>query len=179
MNNSRASERYAKSLLTLSIDENLLRDVKSDIDMLMGIFSRSREISNLYINPIIPIHHKVEISKQLFENKINKLTLNLLLNVIYRKRDSLIESIFLKFIELYNLYKNIVESSITTTTELDDITLDYIKSFSEKISNKKVSLMQNIDKNIIGGFNLKIGDKMYDCTISSKINELKKQLINK
>ena len=61
MNNSRASERYAKSLLTLSIDENLLRDVKSDIDMLMRIFSSSREISNLYINPIIPIHNKVEI----------------------------------------------------------------------------------------------------------------------
>tara|TARA_B110000014_G_scaffold47721_1_gene31572 strand:+ start:1663 stop:2202 length:540 start_codon:yes stop_codon:yes gene_type:complete len=178
MNNSRASERYAKSLLTLSIDENLLGDVKSDIDMLMRTFSSSREISNLYINPIIPIHHKVEITKQLFENKINRLTLNLLLNVIYRKRDSLIESICLKFIELYNLYKNIVESSITTTTELDDITLDDIKIFAEKVSNKKVSLAQNIDKNIIGGFNLKIGDKMYDCTISSKINELKKELIN-
>ena len=148
MNNSRASERYAKSLLTLSIDENLLRDVKSDIDMLMRIFSSSREISNLYINPIIPIHNKVEISKQLFENKINKLTLNLLLNVIYRKRDSLIESICLKFIELYNLYKNIVESSITTTTELDDITLDYIKIFAEKeISLDEIKKLLSDQKN--------------------------------
>jgi len=100
------------------------------------------------------------------------------LNVIYRKRDSLIESICLKFIELYNLYKNIVESNITTTIKLDVITLDYIKSFAEKVSNKKVSLIENIDENIIGGFNLKIGDKMYDCTVSNKINELKKQLIN-
>ena len=46
------------------------------------------------------------------------------------------------------------------------------------IAGKEISLENTIDKDILGGFNLKIGDKMIDCSVSSKINELRKKLIN-
>ena len=178
MRNNRASERYAKSLFQLSIKDNLLNDVKSDIDYLKKLFSSSREISQLYINPIIPIYHKIEITNRIFEGKINDLTLRMMLYVIYRKRDNLIENILLKFNEIYNDYNNIVESEIITTSKLDDENLEYIKSFARKITKKNIFLKEKIDNNIIGGFNLKVGDKMYDCTVSKKIKEIKKILIS-
>ena len=178
MKNNRASERYAKSLFQLSIKDNLLNDVKSDIDYLKKLFSSSREISQLYINPIIPIYHKIEITNRIFKGKINDLTLRMMLYVIYRKRDNLIENILLKFNEIYNDYNNIVESEIITTSKLDDENLEYIKSFARKITKKNIFLKEKIDNNIIGGFNLKVGDKMYDCTVSKKIKEIKKILIN-
>ena len=178
MRNNRASERYAKSLFQLSIQNNLLNDVKSDIDYLRKLFSSSREISQLYTNPIIPIYHKIEITNKIFEGKINDLTLRMMLNVIYRKRDNLVENIFLKFNEIYNEYTNIVESEIITTSKLDDENLEYIKNFARKITKKNILLKEKIDNNIIGGFNLKVGDKMYDCTVSQKIKEIKKILIS-
>ena len=178
MKNNRVSERYAKSFFQLSIQDNLLNDVKSDIDYLKKLFSSSREISQLYINPIIPIYHKIEITNRIFKGKLNDLTLRMMLNVIYRKRDNLIENILLKFNEIYNDYTNIVESEIITTSKLDDENLEYIKSFARKIIKKNIVLKEKIDNNIIGGFNLKVGDKMYDCTVSKKIKEIKKILIN-
>ena len=48
MQNTRASVRYAKSLLTLSIEKKVLDVVKADIDMVCKSFDESREISNLY-----------------------------------------------------------------------------------------------------------------------------------
>ena len=57
MKNSRASERYAKSLLQLALEKKILKEVRSDIDLLVSIFGKSREISNLYLSPIIPIKH--------------------------------------------------------------------------------------------------------------------------
>ena len=102
----------------------------------------------------------------------------MMLNIIYRKRDNLIENILLKFNEIYNDYTNIVESEIITTSKLDDENLEYIKSFARKITKKNIFLKEKIDNNIIGGFNLKVGDKMYDCTVSKKIKEIKKILIN-
>ena len=48
MQNTRASVRYAKSLLTLSIEKNVLDEVKADVDMVCKSFDESREISNLY-----------------------------------------------------------------------------------------------------------------------------------
>ena len=120
----------------------------------------------------------MSVTKKIFENKININTLNLMLNIIYRKRDSLMEAVFSKFIELFNHHNNIEESFITTTYKLDEKTLDEVKKFAKKFSDKEISLKHNINKEIIGGFNLKIGDKMIDCTVSSKINNLRKKLIN-
>ena len=102
MGNNRASERYAKSLLMLSIDEKITEEIKGDIDLIIDSFSKSREISSLYLSPIIPIKHKISITKKIFTGKIHNHTLNLLLNLIIRKRDSLIETILSKFNELYN-----------------------------------------------------------------------------
>ena len=47
-----------------------------------------------------------------------------------------------------------------------------------KIIKKNIVLKEKIDNNIIGGFNLKVGDKMYDCTVSKKIKKIKKILKN-
>ena len=178
MGNNRASERYAKSLLMLSIDERITEEIKGDIDLIIDSFSKSREISSLYLSPIIPIKHKISITKKIFTGKIHNHTLNLLLNLIIRKRDSLIEAILSKFDELYNAYMNIEESSITTTFNLDQKSLDVVKSFAEKITDKNIILENNINKEIVGGFNLKIGDRMIDCTVSSKLKNLRKKLIN-
>ena len=178
MKTTRASERYAKSLLTLSIENNVLNKVKVDIDMLGKSFNESREISNLYLSPIIPIRHKLNITNKIFKGKVNENTLNLLLNLISRKRDNLIESILRKFNELYNAHKNIEKSLITSTFSLDDKTLGVVKDFAEKLTKKKISLVNIVDEAIIGGFNLKIGDRMIDCTVSNKLKELRKKLIN-
>ncbi|PDH43624.1 MAG: ATP synthase F1 subunit delta [Rhodothermaeota bacterium MED-G18] len=178
MINTRASERYAKSLLSISIDENLVDEIKSDIDLIKKSFEESREISNLYSSPIIPINNKVKITQKIFEGKLNKYTLNLLYNLIYRKRDNLIITILEKFKELYNFQMNIEESTISTTFDLDSKSLDIVKQFAKKVTGKKITLENTIDKNILGGFNLKIGDKMIDCTVSNKISELRKKLIN-
>ena len=178
MINTRASERYAKSLLSISIDENLVDEVKSDIDLIIKSFDESRDILNLYSSPIIPINNKIKITEKIFDGKLNKHTLNLLYNLIYRKRDNLIITILEKFKELYNIHMNIEESVISTTFELDNESLDVVKGFAKKVTGKKIILQNTIDKNVLGGFNLKIGDKMIDCTVSSKLNELRKKLIN-
>ena len=178
MINTRASERYAKSLLSISIDENYVDEVKSDIDLIIKYFDESRDILNLYSSPIIPINNKVKITEKIFDGKLNKHTLNLLYNLIYRKRDNLIITILEKFKELYNIHMNIEESVISTTFELDNESLDVVKEFANNVTGKKIILQNTIDKNVLGGFNLKIGDKMIDCTVSSKINELRKKLIN-
>ena len=178
MINTRASERYAKSLLSISIDENLVDEVKLDIDLIIKYFDESRDILNLYSSPIIPINNKIKITEKIFDGKLNKHTLNLLYNLIYRKRDNLIITILEKFKELYNIHMNIEESVISTTFELDNESLDVVKGFANRVTGKKIILQNTIDKNVLGGFNLKIGDKMIDCTVSSKINELRKKLIN-
>ena len=147
MKNTRASERYAKSLLMLAIEKKILDKVKADVDLISKSFEDSREISNLYLSPIIPINHKLSITKKIFKGEVNEHTLNLLTNLVLRKRDNLIESILHKFNELYNAQMNIEESLITTTFDLDQKSLEVVKDFAEKITNKNISITKflNLD----------------------------------
>ena len=52
MLNTRASERYAKSLLSLSIDKNIVAEISSDIDLLIKSFEDSREVV-IYIQALL------------------------------------------------------------------------------------------------------------------------------
>ena len=92
MKNTRASERYAKSLLMLAIEKKILDKVKADVDLISKSFEDSREISNLYLSPIIPINHKLSITKKIFKGKVNEHTLNLLTNLVLRNFKSLFKS---------------------------------------------------------------------------------------
>ena len=76
MKNTRASERYAKSLLTLSIEKKILDKVKNDVDLIVSSFENSREISNLYLSPIVPINHKLSITKKIFNGKVERVLHN-------------------------------------------------------------------------------------------------------
>ena len=60
--------------------------------------------------------------------------------------------------ELYNQHMNIEESVISTTFSLDKETLDVVHDL-KKLQVKKFSLRIHSDKDILGGFNLKIETK--------------------
>ena len=87
-------------------------------------------------------------------------------------------TIMLKYKELYNDHMNIEESVISTTFNLDEKTLNVVEEYAKKVSGKDIHLENTIDNSLLGGFNLKIGDKMIDCSVSSKIAQLRKNLIN-
>jgi F-type H+-transporting ATPase subunit delta len=48
----------------------------------------------------------------------------------------------------------------------------------KEFSNKKITIQNIVDPNIIGGFVLRIGDKQYNASVASKLGELKRQLMN-
>ena len=77
----------------------------------------------------------------------------------------------------YNIEKGIQEATITTAFDLDE---DLKKKFSEIVSElssgKTVDLGVKINTDIIGGFQLKVGDLQIDESISSKIRKLKLEL---
>ena len=74
-------------------------------------------------------------------------------------------------------YKGIVKVDITTAVPIAKENLEKITKKIENIENKKVVINKNIDKNILGGIVIRIGDKLIDGSTKNKINLLSEQLI--
>jgi F-type H+-transporting ATPase subunit delta len=159
MADSRVASRYVKSLLGLAEEQKALEQVHTDMQLFASVCSSSREFVNMLRSPIIKHEKKRDILEAIFKSKVHKLTMAIIDMLTKKNREPLLPAIALEFHNAYNHYKGIEKASVTTTVALG--------------SNKQVELVQKIDKSLIGGFILNVGDRQIDASIKSKLKTLK------
>ncbi|RPG53284.1 MAG: hypothetical protein CBC44_002630 [Flavobacteriales bacterium TMED84] len=85
----------------------------------------------------------------------------------------MLDSVAKSFISLYKEKKNIISAKLVTASEIDNATREEVLDFIKKKGHKNVDLQEKIDKSIIGGAIINIGNKQIDASVSNKINEMK------
>ena len=66
-----------------------------------------------------------------------------------------------------------VKAEVTSAIELDKSQQQEVeKAISEVVGGNKISLLMNVDESLIGGLIVKIGSKMIDSSIKTKLNRL-------
>lgn len=176
MSISRIADRYAKSLLDLAIEGGKIETILEDIQGFESTLE-SRELQLLIKSPIVSKSDKGAIFKTLFAGKFDDLTM-MFFEVILRKgREEYLPEIAADFIKQYKSYKGITDVVLTTASSVSDSLMAEIRAklLSSSATAQEVSIETKVDENIIGGFVLEIGDKLYDNSIAHKLGELKKQ----
>jgi len=169
------SRRYAKSLFDLATELNKVEKVVADAETISAAME-SRDLQLLCKSPIIKADKKQAAFDAIFGGKVDELTSKFLNIVTTKGRESLLPTIMTSVVDLYNESKNIISATLTTATAADDNTL---KSINEKIgSGDNVKITTQVNPDIIGGYILEIGDKVYDASVKRKLSDLRKELAN-
>ena len=97
-----------------------------------------------------------------------------IINILTRKnREPLLPAIANEFHNAYNEYKGIGKAFITTTIPMDKDLRDAVENIVKELSNKKhVELEEKVDRDLIGGFILNVGDRQIDASIKNKLKAL-------
>ena len=172
MQHTRLASRYAKSLLDLAIENGKEEEVYADMVLLEKTCTSSREFEVLLKSPVVKADKKEAILKAVFKGNVSKLSEEFI-NIITRKgREAYLVSIASSFLQQYKNHKNITTASIVTAVPLD-------KSLKEKILgiigdnvSGEVELEERVDKDLIGGFVLRVGDQQVDSSVRHKLNQL-------
>ena len=175
MKQSRATIRYAKSLISISKEQNSLEISFNDMLLVSSICSSNKDFVNLLKTPIVKTDLKIKILNELLAKSISDLTLSFIILITKKKREILLPEIADCFIVLYKNYNNIKEVSVVTAKPLDDDLRKEVMSYIEKQSNSKIELKEIIDESLIGGAIIRMDDKQLDASISSKLKSLKNQ----
>ena len=178
MKQSRATIRYAKAFLQLSVEQNQLDRSYKDMMLLDTICSENKELLLLLRSPIVKTDQKLKIFDQIFKNKVSDLSMSFLNIIISKKREAILSYIAKSFILLYKA-QNKIETAVVTTAqpisqELKNKVLTYIK----KETKNNIELIELVDKKIKGGVVIRMGDKQLDASIFTEISKLK-QIFNK
>lgn len=173
----RVLHRYAVSLLETAIEKKNLDVVTNDVQLLVETFKQNRRLSLMLESPVIRPELKLKILKEIFAKKISKDTMDFIEFVISKQRESLLQSIGSRFLELRDEYLGVANVVVASASEFTNEQKKVLQSKLEKILNKKVNLNFKIDLELVGGFIARAGDTLYDASIKHQLELLKKQFL--
>lgn len=174
---SQSARRYAKSLLEFAIERNELPAVAADMDLISNTCKKSKDLRMMLKSPIISSDKKLSVIQKIFGGEIGTISLNFLSLITKKNRESILPQIASAFTNAYRAHLGIVSAEITSVVPLSEAERTKAKAFVKALG-KEVELVEKIDKDIIGGFIIRVDDKQYDASVVSRIKALKTTFLN-
>lgn len=176
MQNPRLANRYAKSLIDVAVEKNLLEQICADMKLLIAMIKSSKEFYNLLKSPIVKADKKIAIINAVTDGKINAVTTLFNKLLVSKGRESELLDIAEAFVEQYNAIKGIHKVTLTTAIE---ISADVKATLENKIKAEQgiglVELETKVDESLIGGFVLEFNNNLVDASIARDLRDVKKQ----
>ncbi len=175
MDYNRIAVRYAKALLKAAQEKNITDKVYADLQQVQKVI-QMEDMSIVLNTPVYTATQKNNIFKEIFENKVQNLTLQLLFLLSEKNRTKLLSSIIRNYKLLYRKQKNISNVELITAHKVDDSFLVEVKNVIERKFNTTAELTHIQDDKIIGGFIINIDGKQLDAGVKSKLETYRKEL---
>lgn len=106
------------------------------------------------------------------------MTLSIFEIITNKNREAILPSLATEYLRQYDMLKNNLTAEITTVSELSDAQRVDFKNLVAKATGKNVSLKENVNAELIGGYILRVGDKQVDTSVRRKLNDLKVEFLN-
>ncbi len=172
------SKTYGDALFELAVEEDKVDVLLEETSQLQDILAGNDEFGRLMNHPKIIKEEKIQVAKNVFEGRISDELLGLLTIVISKDRYRDIDAILDYFVAEVKRYKGIGVATVTTAVPLKD---DQCKKIEQKLLEtteySKMEMHYKLDETLIGGMVIRIGDRVVDSSIKTKLSELQKELL--
>jgi F-type H+-transporting ATPase subunit delta len=167
--------RYARALFELALDAKSVDAVKADIENFDAMIAESADLLRLVRSPVFGAEEQTKaLCAVLSKAGIGGLAANFLMFVASNRRLFAVRDMIRDFRKLVARWKGEVTAEVTVAEKLSDARLDEIKNTLKSITGEKaVDLHIKIDPAIIGGLMVKLGSRMVDSSLRTKLNAIK------
>jgi len=176
MSISKISVRYAKALFLSARDHEVLDKVRYDMELLLDVSTRDNDIREMLESPIVNPINKFRVLNSVFSDRISNLTMDFLNLVTRNKREDCIPGMCRHYIHLYKKEKGIMQASISTASPIPENMRSEIITIVKAAFQAEIELEEDVQKDLIGGFVLRVEDKQLDVSVKGKLNKIKKEL---
>lgn len=169
---TRAAIRYAKAVLSLASDNQKAEAVQLDMTLIGQAIASNSSLEKALKSPVVKLSEKAAVLDALFPS-VSSESKSLFRTLVTNKRVNILGQIALQYGILYDKLNNKENAFVTTaipmTSELEVKVIAKLKT----LTTKEVTLNKSVDKNLLGGFVLRVGDQQYDASVSNQLNALK------
>jgi len=171
---SGVSGRYATALFELARDEKSIDAVKADLDKFDAMLNESADLKRLVRSPVFAADAQLRaLSAVLDKAGISGVSAKFLKVLTANRRLFAVSDVIRAFRALVAKFKGEASAQVTVAEPLSDKNLDSLKAALQAISGKDVTLNVKVDPSIIGGLVVKLGSRMVDSSLRTKLNSIK------
>ena len=171
---------YAKSLLGATESAGNTEQVLEEFDALVGEeLDKLPKLEAALTSPRVPDEAKSQMLDKAFGGKMSATLLNFLKVVCEHRRFDCIRAMNRAAHSLQNELTGRVDVQITTVEPLTDELGERVADRLEALLGKKVNLTTQIDADLIGGLEVRVGDTVYDASVLGRLGRLRQEAVEK
>ena len=178
MTNKTAALRYARALLDVAVKEQAdLDQIGDELGAFVDLFKQNPGLEKVMLNPAVPVPRKRAAMTELVARAhLSPILSKLLVLLAERDRLVLLPDLLSAFRERVLDYQQVVRAEVTTAAPIGPERAQAIEQGLARVTGRTVRLETRVDASIIGGVVARIGDTIYDGSVTRQLELMKKSL---
>lgn len=170
---------YGEALFELAIEEKKEKEMLEEVTLLSKILKENQDFSDMMNHPKIIKEEKIEALENVFKGRFSDELTGFLVLILQKDRYKDIDGILADFVSKMKEYLKIGIAYVTTAVSLKDSQKKEIeKKLLDTTSYETMEMHYAEDSSLIGGMLIRIGDRVVDSSIRTKLEHLTKELSN-
>lgn len=171
------AKRYAKALFELALEQQHVQETEQQLKSVVEAIESSHELELLLTTPNIDMAGKLNVLNTTFEGHISNNVIELMKLLVERGRVTILSDVLSSYIQIAGEALGTADAEVTSAYPLSETEKQAIAATFGQQVNKKIRIHNIVDKSIIGGIQVRIGDRLYDGSLSSKLVRMERSLL--
>jgi len=166
--------RYASALYALADQQSALDDVAGDLTALRQLLAESADLDRLVRSPVLGRDEQAKgIAAVMDKAKAHALTAKFIGTVAMNRRLFALKDMIDAFLAELARRRGEASAEVTTAVKLTDKEVEAVTESLRKVMGQKVAVNLSVDPAVIGGMIVRVGSRMIDSSIRTKLQRLR------
>jgi F-type H+-transporting ATPase subunit delta len=172
-----ASLQYANALADVALAQGAADTALKQLGDFAAAFGVSDELRNFLASPGVPREAKRGVIEKIAARiGAGKIIRNFLFVVADHQRTHILPEIVASFQDVIRQRQGIAEAEISSAVELSAAQKKRFAQTLERLTGKKIETKYSLDPALLGGAVVRVGDTIYDGSVRSRLNEMRRRL---
>ena len=170
---STIGREYAEALFMLATDNGERAVLDEELREIAKLFRENRDIKNFFASPGTPRDEKLKVIDEVFKPNVSRTTAGIMHLLVRKGRAGYLERIIYRYQQLVNEAEGRVEVKVTSAQPVSAELLAQLENGLKRSHGDKLSIESAVDERLIGGMTVRIGDRLLDSSVRSRLRRLR------
>jgi len=172
--NTVAAKRYARALFDVAAQQQKGLEVEEELRAVVQAIEGDADIQKFIATPNIPQSVKMNVNSQALAGKVSQPVLNTIELLLDRGRTEMFAELLNSYVKIQGASLGLADATVYSTYPLSDQEKEQVASEFGQLADQKIRVSNIVDESLLGGLKVVIGDKLYDGSLSGKLERLEK-----